>query len=329
MHSFLWVSALTAFVVTTTGCTHVQLRSMTVRQSQTLTDIYEQQVLDNLAMFVHDGGSLPYFAFPNQGGSDVTDSIGGDGSISFNFTRFTGAGFGGAAGRNMSESWTLTPVYDPRRLELMRCAYQQVLVNAGMLASDDYCPNPDLLQRIFYVGTTTGDSVEDYTAKTGRTTPTCFAPYKWFNHGCQRPDTTQCCGKFGEYCGTYVWLCPDGQAELSKLTMVILDYAFNESALPPTRAAPPTMQVTQFLSEENEPTTREKANKVIRQSVEVAGSQPAKSVGDMSATEAGDPRMPDAPQSRQYSLPPIAPANTNLLSPRALDVQRRFLAPQR
>ena len=49
------------------GCTHTQLRWNTVQQSRTLTDIYEQQVLNNLAMFVYDPNSLPFFSFPNAG----------------------------------------------------------------------------------------------------------------------------------------------------------------------------------------------------------------------------------------------------------------------
>ncbi|MFM2001710.1 MAG: hypothetical protein RI963_1136 [Planctomycetota bacterium] len=49
------------------GCTHRQLRWNTTHQAQTLTDIYEQQVLDNLAMFVRNPNSTPFFAFPNAG----------------------------------------------------------------------------------------------------------------------------------------------------------------------------------------------------------------------------------------------------------------------
>ena len=40
------------------GCTHVQLQKDTVQQARTLSDIYQQQVLDNLAKFVYDFNSL-------------------------------------------------------------------------------------------------------------------------------------------------------------------------------------------------------------------------------------------------------------------------------
>ena len=36
------------------GCTHQQLRFNTVSQARTVADVHTQQVLDNLAKFVHD-----------------------------------------------------------------------------------------------------------------------------------------------------------------------------------------------------------------------------------------------------------------------------------
>lgn len=86
------------------GCAHRQLRWNTVRQSATLTEIYEQQVLDNLAMFVRDPGSLPFFAFPVGGGSDVTDegSIGTD--IRWNATTFVDDVLRISGRRNMRET---------------------------------------------------------------------------------------------------------------------------------------------------------------------------------------------------------------------------------
>jgi hypothetical protein len=47
------------------GCTATQLRKDSVQQAQAVHDMEEQQVLDNLAMFVYDCNSLPYFSFPN------------------------------------------------------------------------------------------------------------------------------------------------------------------------------------------------------------------------------------------------------------------------
>ena len=40
----------------------------------TLSDIYTQQVLNNLAMFIRNPDALPFFAFPNQGTTQIQDT---------------------------------------------------------------------------------------------------------------------------------------------------------------------------------------------------------------------------------------------------------------
>jgi len=143
------------------GCAHKQLRWNTTHQATSLTEIYEQQVLDNLAMFVHDPNSLPSFAYPNTGRSDVTDkgSIGSD--TTWNRMGFATDVLKLSGGRDMYQTWSLTPIYDPRRLELMRCAYQHSLVCAGLCSAPASCPNCDRLQRTFYLG----DPAESYRNK--------------------------------------------------------------------------------------------------------------------------------------------------------------------
>ena len=54
---------------TLSGCTHVTLRNDTVRTTNTLTDLYYQQVLDNLARFQDSPDTIPSFAVPNGGTS--------------------------------------------------------------------------------------------------------------------------------------------------------------------------------------------------------------------------------------------------------------------
>ncbi|MEM8864785.1 MAG: hypothetical protein AAGF31_04490, partial [Planctomycetota bacterium] len=54
---------LLATTVATTGCTTARaLRHNTVSQANTVADIHQQQVLDNLAKFVHDPYAIPSFA---------------------------------------------------------------------------------------------------------------------------------------------------------------------------------------------------------------------------------------------------------------------------
>jgi hypothetical protein len=93
------------------GCTHGQLRYNTIQQANTLTEIYERQVLNNLAMFVENPYALPHFAVANLGTSNVTDT-GQLSATSFEHLRQT---LGFQAGRQMAESWQLDPY--PRSTE--------------------------------------------------------------------------------------------------------------------------------------------------------------------------------------------------------------------
>ena len=72
------------------GCTHVQLQKDVVNQATTVGDLQIQQVLNNLAMFVYNYDSMPYFCYPNQGATIVTDQ-GQQGAIA----RVTGPQRGG------------------------------------------------------------------------------------------------------------------------------------------------------------------------------------------------------------------------------------------
>ncbi len=257
-----------AAVMTCPGCAHNQLRWNTTKQALTLTDIYEQQVMDNLAMFAHDPNSLPSFAYPNAGGSDVTDAGTAGSGTTWKRLGFDQQVLNLGASRNIKEAWTLTPVYDVRRLELMRCAYQQALANAGYCTLGDGCPDCDKLQRAFYLGGADQkydkdpayDHLATFSRKRGRTTPACFLSTKWLCCGDSRPKSSDCL-KVGHYCGKYVWLAPGGQNELSKLTMVILDYAFTPQA---TKAPSDTKEVTWFFDENGLPTDRANAHQEMK-----------------------------------------------------------------
>jgi hypothetical protein len=244
------------------GCAHTQLRWNTTHQAKTLTEIYEQQVLDNLAMFVHDAGSLPSFAFPNAGGTDVTDgaSFGNDmkwvrptnALKNFLFTENL-AKFGSS--RSMKEAWTLTPVYDVRRLELMRCAYQDAVACSGLRSTNMDCPDCDKIRRAFYLGQPSDryddsdekNNLSAWTEKTGRTTPACFTSVRWLCCGKKKDLPKDKCTKIGHYCGTYVWLNKGGQNELTKLTMVILDYAYSTQPGPRQKS---TKDITIYMDEQ-------------------------------------------------------------------------------
>ena len=109
------------------GCTHRQLRYDHVVQARTLTTIYEQQVLDNLAMFSHDANSLPFFAIPGTGSASVSDNGGLNVSPINSPGRVLVGPF--AAGRTNNQSWALIPVTDAGKLERMQLLYQEAIAS--------------------------------------------------------------------------------------------------------------------------------------------------------------------------------------------------------
>ena len=248
------VLVLVTFVALACGCTHVQLQRNTVRQARTLGDIHQQQVLNNLAMFVYDYNSFPSFSIPNQGGSNVTDT--GNATAAPGFSRASGAflfnslGLSFGAARQAQESFTLTPVNDPRKLELMRCAYQQAVSNCGFGEPSKHCPDCQAIMNKFY----TGDPDGDISKTKGIVNYDCLKPNCWFGAGCKKCVPKHCpCMYVGEYCDCYVWVLPEGRNELSKLTLAILDYATHDA---------PTLRnksVEYYIDEYGLPTSQQRA----------------------------------------------------------------------
>ena len=235
------------------GCTHIQLQKNTVRQARTLGDIHQQQVLNNLAMFAYDPNSLPSFSIPNQGSSNVTDTgstaaTPGFGRSAAGLFLFNTLGLSFGASRQAQEAFTLTPVNDPRKLELMRCAYQQAINQCGRGEVSEHCPDCKTILNKFYTGDPDGDIA---TKSGGVVTSECLKSPCWFHVGCKHCVPKQCpCSYVGEYCGVYVWVLPDGQNDLTKLTLAILDYALHD---PPVMR---TKQVVYYLDEYGLPTTQ-------------------------------------------------------------------------
>lgn len=272
-----WIGALCAALAAAQGCTHVQLQKNAVRESWTISQIQQQEVLNNLAMFVYNYDSLPSFAFPNQGAANVTDQ--GGASISGGFSRpitggssaaFTPKNFGlflfsvltlsGNASRSCQESFTLTPVNDPRKLELMRCAYQQAVSSCGYGKASEHCPDCQTRMKQFYTGDPDGDIAS---RSGGIVTSDCIKSNCWFHVGCKKDVPKDCCTFVGEYCGVYVWVGPEGRDELAKLTLTILDYALHDS---PTLR---TKQVNFYVDEYGLPTLQSQAVGTVSAAVNV------------------------------------------------------------
>jgi hypothetical protein len=180
----------------------------------------------NLAMFVYDSGSLPQFAFPSKGTTDVTDFVGANASNSMPRDVIKSVFMIGAdARRTEKEAWTMEPIRDPHKLELMRCAYQHAVASCGIGSNEktNSCLNCTQLL----------DDFHEHNKSSGGITATCIrnlgtgAP--WFGAG-SKDDVPDDCGCIyvGHYCDQYVWVLPEHRKQLTQLTLAILDYAVHE-----------------------------------------------------------------------------------------------------
>jgi hypothetical protein len=147
-----WLLAFVAIVAS--GCTSAQLRKDTVNQMATVHDLQQQQVLDNLAMFVHNRDSYPYFSTVVGGACSLTD--GGQLGTPNTFTRgasgflYSSLGINPSVSRSLQESWQINPVNDSIKLTLMRCAYQHAVTCCFGEPESPDCPNCVALYNAFY-----------------------------------------------------------------------------------------------------------------------------------------------------------------------------------
>lgn len=216
---------LLAFLPVLAGCkTHQNLRKHTVATTATITELNYQQVLNNIALFVHNPGSMPSYAVINSGTVTVDDSVGlSDGSAyapTLTFAQQIGGlaifnlAPGPNASRNVTENWSMIPVNDVDNLRRIRCALQ-LLVLAGGETSDCFNCRQELLD--FYVG-----EFEDLE---------CLIPTGFYNVGCKRDVPRDAC-YVGCYCDTYVWVMPEGVEGLTRFTMTVIDLATGKPHAP-------------------------------------------------------------------------------------------------
>jgi hypothetical protein len=210
-------------LVAACGCTNVQLRKDSVGEAGAVGDIFTQEVLNNLAMFVCDPNSLPFFSYPCQSSASVADVGGASATPSLTWLSST---FGLSLQRTATDGYTVQPVTDPRKLELMRCAYQQAIQSCVPDAVATTCPDCQTRFKVFYTGDPNGDIRAN---ANGMVTSECLKSNGcWFHAGCERCVPKHCrCLMIGRYHGVYVWVGPEGRDQLTKLTLAILDYAQN------------------------------------------------------------------------------------------------------
>ncbi|MGD9724453.1 MAG: hypothetical protein AB7O59_24380 [Pirellulales bacterium] len=120
------MAALTAgLVLLGSGCTHLGLQRRTILQGSTISDIQDQQVLDNLAMFACDRDAMAWHVKITGGLVQVADQG----------TGFLGANLGGphvlapnvGVGRNIVGQWNLDPTIEADELGLLQIAYRKAI----------------------------------------------------------------------------------------------------------------------------------------------------------------------------------------------------------
>jgi hypothetical protein len=266
------------------GCTHLQLQQNALDQMQTVHDIHQQQVLDNLAMFVCNPSAFPYFSIASQGSSAVANqaalTVANQWQRTLGVFSFFQLVATPTANHSVNENWTLNPVNDSVKLSLMRCAYQRALGSCIGISPSCIDPNCNQLFETFYPAQrsmrlpldddcttrcriTWGASTEPTNPPVSRGLPHVsgiVTPSALTDRGCwfcwgpksrvpQRLDPSF----VGHYRNTYLWVPKKGREELTKLTLLILDIAYYDpSAPPPARTVDITVKPGSTASAEGE-----------------------------------------------------------------------------
>jgi hypothetical protein len=207
------------------GCTHVTLRNDTVRTTNTLTDLYYQQVLDNLARFQDNPDTVPSFAVTTAGTVSILDTTGAGISPTYAPTLTLANQGGGAlpiltllfpfsAQRAVTENWSVTPITDADNLRRLRCAYRLVVMGEAT-PNYEFCRKQ---MKEFFAGEEA--ALVDY-----------FPPRGWYGVGCKK-DVPKCACYVGSHDCTYVWVTPEGMNDLALFTMGALDLATGKLRTP-------------------------------------------------------------------------------------------------
>jgi hypothetical protein len=213
---------LIVFVLSTTGCAHVQLRDSSIKQATTLTDIRYGQVLDNLAMSSTNPNIMPFAALVTDGSTNVQNNASSTLALNWDPYGLTSEMLGLTAGTTLAEQWGLSPIKEPERLHAMQCAYRWVLRGSGYDCGDCL----QVLQH-FKV-------VDELSSVSGE----CF-------HFGRRHDVPKDACYVGHYRkDAYVWVTADGVDALTRLSLVMLDIATVDlaSLSPPDKTK--TLEIT-------------------------------------------------------------------------------------
>ena len=160
----LWI-VLIFFCSAMPGCTGARLRTSTVQQASTLTNLQHQVVLNNLAIFVENPDAIPFQLNLHDGSTQISDL----GQMDLIGKQPIESGITGS--RTVVNSWLTTPVTDDVTLRLLRMAYRRALGSSGSLY-DDECKLANDLAHELKKSTTVVDDIRSTAQVSAQPAPT-------------------------------------------------------------------------------------------------------------------------------------------------------------
>jgi hypothetical protein len=229
------------------GCqTHLLLRDDTIQMATTVTDFQYQQVLNNVAMFVHNPSTIPSLVAITSGTASIQDQKNFSGNATYAPTlpfSLQGGGalpiltllFNPSVQRQVNENWSLVPIADTDHLRRIRCAFQNLVLD-GETSDCDHCR--ERLDAFFLSEGKDGD---------------CVIPRGWYHSGCKADVPKNAC-YIGCYQSRYVWVMPEGREGLARFTMTIMNLESGKPHLP-TKTIVKTFKADGSLDNRQETTT--------------------------------------------------------------------------
>ncbi len=257
-------AVLVAMLLALAGCNAEQLRFTTLRLSQSIPDLQEQQVINNFARIAASAASVPYYAVINVGTANILDTgSGGLGALTFQHNVGALSTLNATASRAVTGNWTLNPMSNPDRLRAMRAAYQ-IALGAEFIDTLDLTKLDAILK----------DQKE------------LVVPRGWLGVGTKHDLPHKVC--ISSHCGkTYVWVTPDHGKDFADFALLMLNIA---TWVPP--GSPPSLSLT---IDKIAPIT-------FAESPSAAKQGPPRPEPRATSPETGRPATPEAPaiQRRLY-----------------------------
>ena len=217
------------------GCVADQMRTTAIQVAARVPDIYQSQVMDNLARTAANPGSMPYLSRVFNGTASTTDTasllatLSGQTSKSFNFN------YGiSSLSRGIQANIGIEPIDNPDRLAAMQIAFRKVVAPQTV--------TPDMY-----------DSCLGYLLQDKNPCVNSIPPQGWLHIG-RKHDVPQGAAA-ASHCGaTYVWVMPEDLDDLTRFTFFILNLASVTGQRPSPNAAPMTSPFESPLLTPREPT---------------------------------------------------------------------------